>query len=42
MLSNGGSLFSWDEGFMPPDGPTSEPQAEADFAAWIAAGSQNN
>jgi hypothetical protein len=27
---------------MPTSGPTSDPQAESDFAAWIAAGSQNN
>jgi hypothetical protein len=27
---------------MPTNGPSSAPQAEADFAAWIAAGSQNN
>jgi len=38
-LSNGGGLFTWDMGYMPKGGPTSEPQAEADFAAWIAAGS---
>ncbi len=41
-LSNGGDLFSWDGGYMPKGGPTSEPQAEADFAAWMAAGSMNN
>jgi hypothetical protein len=41
-LSNGGGLFSWDMGYMPRGGPTSEPQAEADFASWIAAGSPND
>ena len=39
----GGGLFSWDvHGYMPQNGPTSEPQAEADFTAWIAAGSLDN
>ena len=39
----GGGLFSWDtNGYMPAKGPTSEPQAEADFTAWIAAGSLDN
>lgn len=41
-LSGGGGLLSWDQGYMPTNGPTSEPQAEADFTAWAAAGSQNN
>jgi hypothetical protein len=27
---------------MPTNGTSSAPQAEADFAAWIAAGSPNN
>jgi hypothetical protein len=27
---------------MPTNGPSSEPQAVTDFAAWTAAGSQNN
>jgi hypothetical protein len=45
-LSGGGSnaLFTWEGGggWMPEDGPASDPQAEADFAAWVAAGSINN
>jgi hypothetical protein len=41
-LSNGGGLFTWDQGYMPKNGPTSEPEAETDFAAWIAAGSPDN
>jgi hypothetical protein len=41
-LSNGGGLFTWDQGYMPTHGTTSDPAAEADFAAWIAAGSQDN
>ena len=41
-LSNGGDLFSWDSGYMPTNGPASDPQAEADFAAWIAAGSMDD
>lgn len=41
-LSTGGGFFSWDLGGMPPSGPTSLPQADIDFAAWIAAGSQDN
>ncbi len=39
------ALFSWDGnngGWMPTNGPSSSPQADADFAAWIAAGSQDN
>jgi hypothetical protein len=39
---SGEKLFSWDNGFMPRNGPSSEPQADADFEAWIAAGSLNN
>jgi hypothetical protein len=44
---NGGivnsGLFIWTSGgFMPPNGPPSEPQAVCDFAAWTAAGSNNN
>jgi hypothetical protein len=35
-------LFSWDNGDMPTNGPTSDPQADAAFAAWIAAGSKDN
>jgi hypothetical protein len=35
-------IFTWDDGFMPKDGPTSEPQADADFGAWVAAGSLND
>jgi hypothetical protein len=27
---------------MPPGGPSSDAQAEADFAAWQAAGGQDN
>ncbi len=41
-LSNGGGLFTWDQGYMPKDGPTSDATAEAAFAAWIAAGSPDN
>jgi len=41
-VANGGGLFSWDSGYMPTNGPTSEPQAESDFAAWVAAGSLDN
>jgi len=41
-LSNGGGLLSWDNGYMPTTGPSSDPTAEAAFAAWIAAGSPNN
>jgi hypothetical protein len=41
-LANNGGLLSWDNGYMPATGPSSDPQAEADFAAWIAAGSLNN
>jgi hypothetical protein len=43
-LSAGGDLFSWDDGTMPAatSDPGSEPQADADFAAWVAAGSLNN
>ena len=42
-LSTGGNLFSWDSGgWMPTNGPSSEPQADTDFAAWVAAGSHNN
>ena len=39
---NNNFLFSWTGGFMPAGGPTSEPKAFCDFAAWTAAGSQNN
>ncbi len=40
---NDNGLFTWTpNGFMPKGGPTSEPQAVTDFAAWTAAGSQNN
>ncbi len=37
-------IFSWDGGHMPKEGPSkgSEPQADADFAAWVAAGSLND
>jgi hypothetical protein len=45
-LSGGGgnALFTWEggAGYMPEDGPLSDPQAEADFAAWVAAGSPDN
>lgn len=42
-LGTGGNLFSWDsQGWMPTHGPSSEPQADTDFDAWIAAGSKNN
>jgi len=41
-LSAGGGLFSWDEGDMPSGGPTSLPQADIDFGAWIAVGSPDN
>jgi len=41
-VSNGAGLLSWDQGYMPPGGPSSLPQAEADFNAWAAAGSQDN
>jgi len=43
--TGGNSLFLWDSstgGWMPKSGPTSNPQADADFTAWIAAGSQDN
>jgi hypothetical protein len=40
---NDNGLFLWTSGgFMPQNGPTSEPQAVCDFAAWTAAGSNNN
>jgi hypothetical protein len=40
---NNDQLFTWTSGgFMPKDGPSSEPQAVTDFAAWTAAGSQDN
>jgi hypothetical protein len=40
---NDNGLFIWtQDGFMPQNGPTSEPQAVSDYAAWTAAGSQNN
>ncbi len=40
---NNNALFSWTpNGFMPAGGPTSEPNVVTDFAAWTAAGSQNN
>jgi hypothetical protein len=46
LTAGGGynALFTWDGGFMPQGGPSqgSEPQADKDFAAWVAAGSQNN
>jgi hypothetical protein len=32
------SDFSWFGGFMPPGGPTSEPDAVRDMKAWVAAG----
>ena len=40
---NNNGLFTWTPtGFMPPSGPTSDPKAVSDFAAWTAAGSLNN
>jgi hypothetical protein len=40
------ALFAWDSGGWMPTSqanpPSSDPQADADFAAWIAAGSQDN
>ena len=40
---NNNGLFTWTSGgFMPKNGPSSEPQAVSDFAAWTAAGSLNN
>ena len=41
-LTAGGGLFTWDNGYMPPSGTTSLPQADIDFGAWIAAGSPDN
>lgn len=42
-LSSNGDLLCWDSnGFMPTNCPSSVGNAVADFAAWIAAGSQNN
>jgi hypothetical protein len=41
-LSDGGGLFTWDDGYMPTGGPTSDERAERDFAAWVAAGSLDN
>ena len=36
-------LFTWtSNGFMPPNGPSTNAQAVTDFDAWTAAGSQNN
>ncbi len=42
QLSGGGGLLSWDEGYMPPGGPSSDPQAETAFTAWTAAGAQDD
>jgi hypothetical protein len=40
---NNNGLFTWTSGgFMPKNGPSSNPQAVTDFAAWTAAGSLNN
>ncbi len=40
---NNSGLFTWTSGgFMPKHGPSSEPQAVTDFAAWTAAGAQDN
>jgi hypothetical protein len=40
---NNNELFTWTaNGFMPKNGPSSEPQAVTDFAAWTAAGSLDN
>jgi mono/diheme cytochrome c family protein len=36
------SAFIWSGGNMPLNGPTSNPQAVAALAAWVAAGAQNN
>lgn len=43
MVGGTGQLFTWDsDGWMPPNGPSTDPQAEADFAAWVVAGAQDN
>jgi hypothetical protein len=46
QVSVAGGIFTWDpDGFMPTamaDPPTSDPQADTDFAAWIAAGALDN
>jgi hypothetical protein len=46
QVSASGGIFVWDAGgFMPKascDPPTTDPQADTDFAAWIAAGAQDN
>jgi hypothetical protein len=36
------SCLSWYGGNMPPSGPSSLPQGEADMNAWAAAGGQDN
>jgi hypothetical protein len=36
------SAFTWSGGNMPLNGPSSNAQASADVAAWVAAGAQNN
>jgi len=42
QLSGGGGLLSWDNGYMPPSGPSSNTAAEDAFTAWTAAGSPDN
>ncbi len=41
-IGNDIQRLSWEGGNMPPGGPSSDAQAEADFAAWQAAGGQDN
>jgi hypothetical protein len=36
------SVLSWLGGNMPPSGPSSDPAAESDIKAWVAAGALNN
>lgn len=42
IVIQGQSMFSWFGGFMPPAGPSSEPQAASDMKAWVAAGALDN
>jgi polyvinyl alcohol dehydrogenase (cytochrome) len=42
LAIRGASRLTWFGGTMPPGGPLSLPEAEADIAAWVAAGAINN